>query len=86
MESITELGIDLFGKDLPSMDDIKTLSEVVHCSESNQIAFSEQVEANMARTSPKTHLAVGIGLFILARNAEAVQKLQKATSNRRKKS
>ena len=78
MEPIAELGIDLFGKDLPSMDEIKTLSEVVRCSESNQIAFSEQVEANMARTSPKARLAVGIGLFILGRNAEAAQKLQKA--------
>ena len=78
MESITELGIDLFGKDLPSMDEIKTLSEVVHCSESNQIAFSEQLEANIGRQSPKARLAVGIGLFILGRNAEAAAKLQKA--------
>jgi len=78
MESITELGIDLFGKDLPSMDEIKTLSEVIHCSESNQIAFSEQLEANIGRQSPKARLAVGIGLFILGKNAEAAAKLQKA--------
>ena len=78
MESITELGIDLFGKDLPSMDEIKTLSEAVHCSESNQITFSEQVEANMRRQSPEARLAVGIGLFILGRNAEAAAKLEKA--------
>jgi len=78
MESITELGIDLFGKDLPSMDEIKTLSEAVHCSESNQIAFNEQLEANIGRQSPKARLAVGIGLFILGRNAEAAAKLQKA--------
>ena len=51
MKSIAELGIDLFARDLPSMDEIKTLSETVHCSESNQIAFSKQVEANMARQS-----------------------------------
>ncbi len=78
MESITELGIDLFGKDLPSLDEIRTLSEAVHCSERNQIAFSEQLEANMGRQSPKARLAVGIGLFILGRNAEAAAKLQKA--------
>ena len=78
MESITELGINLFGKDLPSMDEIKTLSEVVHCSESNQIAFNEQLEANIGRQSPKARLSVGIGLFILGRNAEAAAKLQKA--------
>ena len=78
MEPIAELGIDLFGKDLPSLDEIRTLSEAVHCSESNQIAFSEQLEANMGRQSPKARLAVGIGLFILGRNAEAAAKLQKA--------
>ena len=78
MESITELGIDLFAKDLPSMDEIKIFSEAVHCSESNQIFFSEQVDANMSRQSPKVRLAVGIGLFILGRNTEAAAKLQKA--------
>ena len=78
MEPIAELGIDLFGKDLPSMDEIKMFSEAVHCSERNQIAFSEQLEANMGRQSPKARLAVGIGLFILGKNAEAAAKLQKA--------
>ncbi len=78
MEPIAELGIDLFGKDLPSMDEIKMFSEAVHCSERNQIAFSEQLEANMGRQSPKARLAAGIGLFILGRNAEAAAKLQKA--------
>jgi len=78
MEPIAKLGIDLFGKDLPSMDEIKMFSEAVHCSERNQTAFSEQLESNMGRQSPKARLAAGIGLFILGRNAEAVEKLQKA--------
>ncbi len=78
MEQITEPGIDLFANDLPSMDEIKTLSEFVHSGESNQISFGEQVESNMAISGQKVRLAVGIGLYILGRNAEAVEKLQKA--------
>ena len=78
MEPITEPGIDLFAKDLPSIDEIKKLSEFVHTSESNQLNFSEQLEENMSKSGPKTSLAIGIGLFIVGRNAEATKKLQKA--------
>jgi len=78
MEPITKFGIDLFVDDLPSMDEIERLSEFVHSSESNQIAFSEQVEENMSKTGQKASLAIGIGLFIVGRNSEAAEKLQKA--------
>ncbi len=78
MELITEFGIDLFADNLPSIDKIKRLSEFVHSSESNQIAFSKQVEENMSKTGQKASLAIGIGLFILGRNSEASEKLQKA--------
>ena len=78
MGQVTEMGIDLFADNLPSMDEIKTLSEFVHFSEKNQISFSEQVESNMSKTGQKAFLALGIGLFILGRNAEAAEKLAKA--------
>lgn len=78
MEPIVEFEIDLFAGTLPSMDEIKKLSEFVHSSESNKMAFAEQLEANMAKTSAKAVLAVGIGLYILGRNDEAAAKLQKA--------
>ncbi len=78
MEPIAECGIDLFADNLPSMDEIKKLSDFVHSSEKNQMSFGEQVEENMAKTSPKAVLAVGIGLFILGRDAEAIKKLGKA--------
>ena len=78
MAPLTEPEIDLFADNLPSVDEIKKLSGFVHSSESNEIAFNEQLEANMAQTSAKAVLAVGIGLFILGRYAEAVEKLQKA--------
>jgi DNA-directed RNA polymerase subunit alpha len=78
MESMMEPGIDLFADDVLSMDQIKKLSEYVHSSERNMISFGEQVESNMSKTGQKANLDVGIGLFILGRNAEAAQKLAKA--------
>ncbi|MHC4455782.1 MAG: tetratricopeptide repeat protein [Planctomycetota bacterium] len=79
MEPITEeLGIDLFADTLPSMDQIKRLSDFVHCREANLLSFTEQVEENMSRTGQKAVLATGIGLFILGRNSQAIEKLQKA--------
>lgn len=78
MKPIAGCEIDLFADELPSMDDIWKLSEFVHSSESNIITFGEQVETNMSRTSAKAVLATGIGLFIIGKNAKAVEKLQKA--------
>ncbi|MHC4623112.1 MAG: tetratricopeptide repeat protein [Planctomycetota bacterium] len=78
MESITEYKIDVFGEEAPSVDDIKKLSELVHSSERNQIAFNEQLEANLSKGGQKAALAQGIGLFIAGRDAEAVSKLEKA--------
>lgn len=78
MEPITESGIDLFADTLPSLDEIGQLCKFVHSGESNRIAFNEQVEQNVSRTGQKACLAVGIGLFILRKDAEAVAKLEKA--------
>ena len=78
MEPITECEIDLFASNLPSMEEIKKLSEFVRSSEANLIAYCEQVEENMSKSGHKASLAVGIGLFILGRDGEAVKKLQKA--------
>ena len=60
------------------MDELERLSELVHCGERERISFSEQVEENTSKTGPKAALGVGIGLFILGRDAEAVEKLAKA--------
>jgi DNA-directed RNA polymerase subunit alpha len=77
MVPITEPGIDLFADNLPSMDEIKMLSDFVHSGEKNLTSFNEQLESNMSRTGQKASLALGIGLFILGRNAEAAEKLEK---------
>jgi len=78
MEPIAEPEINLFADELPSMEEITKFSHFVHRSEANQLKFAEQLEANMAKTGQKASLAVGIGLFILARPDEAIKKLQKA--------
>ena len=78
MEPVAKPEIDLFADELPSTDGIKKLIRFVNSSESNQIAFCEQVEANISKGGQKARLATGIGLYILGRNSEAAQKLEKA--------
>ena len=84
MEPVTQQGIDLFAENLPSLDQIKTLSEFVHSSEKNLIGFREHVESNMSKAGQKACLAAGIGLFILGRNAEAAEKLAKGSDCKEK--
>lgn len=84
MEAIAELRIDLFGDQQCSMEEIQRLSQWVHSSESNERAFAEQVAENMSRTAEQARLAVGVGLFILARYEEAVGKLGKGTECKEK--
>ncbi len=78
MEPMTAAEIDLFSEQLPSMDDIRSLTDRVNSSERARIAFSEKLEENLSRTSPAAQLAAGIGLYLLGRFDEAVNKLAKA--------
>jgi len=78
MEQTTQPQINLFGDDLPSLDRIKRLAQYVRSSEANCLTFDGQVQENIAKTSPKSRLAVGIALYILGRDREAVEKLEKA--------
>ena len=85
MESIaSQTEIDLFGEQLPTMEQLKQLSSRVHASEYNTLEFSRQVQSNSSPTSPAAALAVGIGLCILGRNAEAVEKLHRAADCKEK--
>ncbi len=77
MESVTESAIDLFADNIPSTEEIRTLSEAVNSSEKRQTDFNDQLEANMSKTGQKASLALGIGLCILGRSAEAAAKLAK---------
>ena len=78
MEVTVQPEVNLFGDQLPSLENIQKLSLNVRCSEANMLAFCKQVDENMSKTSPKTLLGVGIALYILGRDKEAVQKLEKA--------
>ncbi len=86
METMAQVqgGIDLFGEELPNIEQIRKLSQRVHSSEARLLAFTQQVEQNMSKTGAKGCLATGIGLFILGRDAEAVEKLQKGTDCKEK--
>ena len=84
MTQVTEPEIDLFADKLPSMEEITTLAGFVHSGEINRISFSKQVESNISKTGPKASLALGIGLFILGRNAEAAGKFAKAKNCKEK--
>ena len=83
MEQTVEVGINLFGDQLPSMEELKTLSHTVHASEANQMRFVQQVEENKSRTSAHA-LPTGIGFFMLGRYAEAIEKLRKGQDSREK--
>ncbi|MHC4119555.1 MAG: tetratricopeptide repeat protein [Planctomycetota bacterium] len=77
MEPVTKSEIDLFADNVPSMEEIRTLSESVNSSEKSQMDFREQLEEKMSKTGQKASLALGIGLSILGRHAEAAKKLAK---------
>jgi len=76
MEQLTESRIDLFADTLPSIEQIKELNDFVHSSEARLLAFAQKVEEN--KSKPSQTLPTGIGLYILGRNEEALEKLGKA--------
>jgi DNA-directed RNA polymerase subunit alpha len=84
MEPMTDSEIDLFSKELPSMDEIKQISEFVHSSESNLLNFNERLEDNITKSGQKVSLSTGTGLYIVGRYSEAAEKLEKAKDCREK--
>jgi DNA-directed RNA polymerase subunit alpha len=84
MEQTAELQINLFREQVPSMEEIRILSHLVHSCEANQVRFAEQVEQHLSSTSAVASLEVGIGLFILGRYREAIAKLQKGPDSKEK--
>ncbi len=73
MISLADVEIDLFGKQLPSLEELRQLAGYVNGSESRRLAFAGQIE-NIAGNS----LASGIGLVMLGRNADALKSLKRA--------
>ena len=77
MEEAVAQEIELFAETLPSIEHISRLVDSVNSSESARADFTAKVKENMSRTAGSTVLATGIGLYILGRNSEAVNKLQR---------
>jgi DNA-directed RNA polymerase subunit alpha len=78
MEPTTDVEIDLFADELPGIEDIKKLSREVNSGERSLMAFGDRLEENLSHSGPKATLELGIGLYIVGRDAEAVEKLKKA--------
>lgn len=79
MDQIAEVEVSLFGGRLPSLQQLRTLSRFVNSSEVTRMRFAQQVRSQTGAT-----LAVGIGLFMLKRYDQAIEKLQKAEDCREK--
>ena len=84
MEQLIEPEINLFSDTLPSLESIKILSDYIHSGERNMMEFTRKVEENMNNSSSVASGAVGIGLYILGRNQEAIDKLNKAKDSSQK--
>jgi len=73
VNDVVSIDVDLFGKDLPSMEQIASLTDYV-MSDSGLISqFAQTVEENISKSLP-----AGIGLFILGKTTQAIEKLNKA--------
>jgi len=60
------------------MDEIQTLSGWVLSSEMNKLNFTNEIEQNISKTGDMVSLAIGVGLYILGRYDQAIEKLEKS--------
>ena len=81
MEPTAELEMDIFAIETPSFAQIDQLREHVQTCEANRVRFCEQLEAKLETAPP---MSVGLGLHLLGRHAEAIEKLQKAKDSQEK--
>jgi DNA-directed RNA polymerase subunit alpha len=71
MVSLADAPVNLFGSEIPSVEDLKKLWQFVNASESNRIKFAE--EANKQSNT----VTQGIALLFCGQPAAAVEKLEK---------
>lgn len=81
MESTTELAIDLFSLSQPTLKDIDKVARLVNACEANQVSFAQRLEDVRDSTSD---LQAGVGLFLVGRYTEAVERLHTAPEGREK--
>ncbi len=80
MEQEVNCNVDLFSEALPSLAQIQEFADYINSSSINKSQFAEQIEQNMSLPGP----AVGIGLCILDRFNEAIEKLHSCTDCKEK--
>ncbi len=78
MEQAVAQQVDLFAGTLPSIEQIDELIDAVNSSETARMNFAARVEENVSGTGASAVLATGIGLYILGRDSEAIEKLDKS--------
>lgn len=76
MENTAVSDIDLFAGQLPSIEQITRLADSVNSAERNRINFEARLEENLSKGGSDAALAAGIGLYILGRYKEAIEKLK----------
>ncbi len=74
MEETAVSDIDLFADQLPPMEQIAKLADFINSAERNKMNFEAKLEENLSRTG--SGVAAGIGLCILGRYKQALEKLQ----------
>ncbi len=77
MEPMSELGIDLFSAQ-PTLELIKQVTRCAHANAVELQKFTDQVQANLEKSSPDDLLKSGIGLYVIGQPAEAIAKLKGA--------
>jgi DNA-directed RNA polymerase subunit alpha len=73
MVSLANAGSELFGKEIPSLDELKKLWPQVNSSERTRAAILEKARQH------KDPLAAGLGLLFCGQTAEAAEKLEQAS-------
>ena len=77
MEVAAQTQVDLFAENLPSIGQIKEISNQIHSSEANMLAFVQKLEQNLSQTGSKAALVNGIGLLIAGKYNQAARKTRK---------
>ncbi|MFA7484923.1 MAG: tetratricopeptide repeat protein, partial [Phycisphaerae bacterium] len=78
MESTTVQAVNLFEGEIPPLQQLLKLAQTVHSSELSRLDFTEKVQSFLSKTGQDAVLACGIGLVIIGRYKEAVEKLNNA--------
>ena len=84
MEQLIEPGINLFSDTLPSLEELKTLSGYLNSDDTLLMNLDRQIEENAKNASCKSSGALGIGLYILGRDEQAIENLKKANDSQQK--